>query len=348
MMKNRKIILKQRPKGSPKNSDFDIIAEDIKPLKQNDLLLKTIYLSLDPYMRGRMNEAKSYAKPIKIDSVMEGETISQVVETKNKNYKIGDIVIGKTGWQEFHICSPETIRKINPDIAPISTALGVLGMPGKTAFIGIKNFAKPKKGETIVVSAASGAVGSTVGQIAKIFGCNVIGIVGSNEKLNYVKNVLKFHDCLNYKEDNFEENLKNICKNGIDIYWENVHGKTFDAVLPLLNNFSRIPVCGLISIYNSTSWPKGIHNLPLLFRQILTKRIMIKGFLVFDHNDEDKEIYEQLSLWIKDNKLIYKEDIRIGFEKTIETFIGLFKGNNFGKLIMQFSDDPFKKENIEL
>ncbi len=339
MTENRKIVLKSRPNGEPKNSDFSILNEKIIPPEENEVLLKTIYLSLDPYMRGRMNEAKSYAKSVNIGEVMEGGTVCQIIESRDKNLNVGDFVLCKIGWQEYATISSKYLRKIDPNIAPISTALGILGMPGTTAYIGMMNYAKPKPNETLVVSAASGPVGATAGQIGKIFGCRVIGVVGSDEKAAYVKDKLGFDDCLNYKNLDFEKQLLDCCPKGIDIYWENVQGKTFDTVFPLLNDFSRIPVCGLISLYNLTEWPKGIDRLPMLFRQILTKRIMIKGFLVFDHADQENEAIEQISNWIKEKKIFYKEDIRYGFEEIIKSFIGLLNGKNFGKLLIKVNED---------
>jgi hypothetical protein len=226
-------------------------------------------------------------------------------------------------------------------MAPLSTSIGVLGMPGTTAYVGMHNFAKPQKGETVVVSAASGAVGATVGQIAKIYGCRVVGVAGSEEKCNFTKSELGFDECINYKNDDFKDKLKLACPNGVDIYWENVGGKTFDNVMPLLNDYARIPVCGLISLYNATSMPGGDKDrLPLLFRQILTKRMMIKGFIVFNHYDQREESIIALSNWIKEGKIKYKEDFVDGLENAPNAFIGLLNGKNFGKLVVKVNPDP--------
>ena len=226
-------------------------------------------------------------------------------------------------------------------MAPLSTSIGVLGMPGTTAYVGMHNFAKPQKGETIVVSAASGAVGATVGQIAKIYGCRVVGVAGSEEKCDFTKSQLGFDECINYKDDDFKEKIKSACPDGVDIYWENVGGKTFDNVFPLLNDYARIPVCGLISLYNATSMPGGDKDrLPLLFRQILTKRMMIKGFIVFNHYDQREESIIALSNWIKEGKIKYKEDFVEGLENAPNAFIGLLNGKNFGKLVVKVSPDP--------
>ena len=340
---NRKIILKQRPVGEPKKDDFELIQEEIQSPKESEVLLKTIYMSLDPYMRGRMNDAKSYAKAVEIGEEMEAGAVSQVIESNSANFKVGDFVEGRTGWQDNPTVNEKKLRKIDSSMAPLSTAIGVLGMPGTTAYVGMKNFAKPQKGETLVVSAASGAVGGTVGQIGKIHGCKVIGIAGSDEKCEFTKQEYNFDECLNYKDPNFKDNLRDVCKNGVDIYWENVGGISFDAVMPLFNDYARIPVCGLISYYNLTSLKlDGPDRLPLLFRQMLTKRLMYKGFIVFNHYDQRQESIEQLSNWIKEGKLKFKEDFVDGLENAIDAFIGLLNGKNFGKLIVQLNEDPTK------
>ena len=274
---------------------------------------------------------------------MEAGAVSQVIKSNSSKFKEGDFVEGRTGWQDNPTVNEKKLRLLDPNMAPLSTAIGVLGMPGTTAYVGMKNFAKPQKGETLVVSAASGAVGGTVGQIGKIYGCKVIGIAGTNEKCDYTKEVYGFDECINYKDPSFKENLKEACKDGVDIYWENVGGSSFDAVMPLFNDFARIPVCGLISFYNLTSLKlDGPDRLPLLFRQLLTKRMMYKGFIVFDHYDQRQESIEEMSKWIKEGKLKYKEDFIDGLEKAPEAFIGLLNGKNFGKLIVKINEDPTK------
>ena len=340
---NKKIILKQRPVGEPKFEDFELIEEKTRDPNSNEVLIKTIYMSLDPYMRGRMNDAKSYAKAVEIGEEMEAGAVSQVIKSNSSKFKEGDFVEGRTGWQDNPTVNEKKLRLLDPNMAPLSTAIGVLGMPGTTAYVGMKNFAKPQNGETLVVSAASGAVGGTVGQIGKIYGCKVIGIAGTNEKCEYTKEVYGFDECINYKDPSFKENLKEACKDGVDIYWENVGGSSFDAVMPLFNDFARIPVCGLISFYNLTSLKlDGPDRLPLLFRQLLTKRMMYKGFIVFDHYDQRQESIEEMSKWIKEGKLKYKEDFIDGLEKAPEAFIGLLNGKNFGKLIVKINEDPTK------
>ena len=338
---NTKILLNERPHGEPKLSDFKTVKEDIIKPNDGEVLLKTIYMSLDPYMRGRMNDAKSYAKPVEIGEVMEAGALSQVIESKSKLFKPGDFVEGRTGWQDNPTVDEKKLRLIDPKMSPLSTSIGVLGMPGTTAYVGMHNFAKPQKGETLVVSAASGAVGATVGQIGKIYGCRVVGVAGTDDKCEFTKTELGFDDCVNYKDADFKDKLKSACPDGVDIYWENVGGITFDTVMPLLNDYARIPVCGLISLYNATSLKGGEKDrLPLLFRQILTKRMMIKGFIVFNHYDQREESIIALSKWINEGKIKYKEDFVEGLENAPNAFIGLLNGKNFGKLVVKVNPDP--------
>ncbi len=338
---NTKILLNERPHGEPKLGDFKTVKEDIIKPNDGEVLLKTIYMSLDPYMRGRMNDAKSYAKPVEIGEVMEAGALSQVIESKSKLFKPGDFVEGRTGWQDNPTVDEKKLRLIDSKMAPLSTSIGVLGMPGTTAYVGMHNFAKPQKGETLVVSAASGAVGATVGQIGKIYGCRVVGVAGTDDKCEFTKTELGFDDCVNYKDADFKEKLQSACPDGVDIYWENVGGITFDTVMPLLNDYARIPVCGLISLYNATSLKGGEKDrLPLLFRQILTKRMMIKGFIVFNHYDQREESIIALSKWINEGKIKYKEDFVEGLENAPNAFIGLLNGKNFGKLVVKVNPDP--------
>src|SRR6476619_1979223 len=278
----RRIVLASRPVGDPKPSDFRLEEFPVPHPGPGEVLLKTKWLSLDPYMRGRMSDAPSYAKPVGIGEVMEGGTVNEVVASNNDSFKPGDIVLGHTGWQTHAVSNGAGLRKLDPKLAPISTALGVLGMPGMTAYTGLAEIGKPKAGETVVVSAASGAVGSIVGQIAKIKGARAVGIAGGPEKCKYVKEQLGFDDCVDHRASDFAERLKAACPKGIDVYFENVGGPVFEAVLPLLNFFARIPVCGLIAQYNATELPPGPNRLPLLMRNVLTKRLTIRGFIVSD------------------------------------------------------------------
>jgi hypothetical protein len=337
---NRQVVLASRPNGKPQANNFTIAEAPIPAPEDGQVLSKTIYLSLDPYMRGRMNAGKSYADPVEIDEVMSGGTVGQVIESKHSDFSAGDFVFGYGGWQEFWLQDGKKLKKVDPQLAPISTATGVLGMPGVTAYTGLLNIGQPKKGETVVVAAASGAVGSVVGQIARIKGARVVGIAGTPEKCEFVKEELGFDACVNHSLQDFAENLKSACPNGIDVYFENVGGKVFEKVLPLLNNFSRIPVCGIISSYNATQLPAGPNLTPLLMRNILVKRLTLRGFIVWDFVSQEEEALTQLSNWVKEGKIRYREDIVDGLENAPEAFMGLLEGKNFGKLVVRVSDEP--------
>ena len=332
---NRQILLANRPVGMPKASDFLLNENSIPTPVDGQVLCETLYLSLDPYMRGRMSPSKSYAKPVEINEVMTGGTVGKVIESRDPNLKAGDIVFGYGGWQDYWVHNGKTLKNVDPDIAPISTATGVLGMPGVTAYTGLLNIGKPKKGETVVVASACGPVGSVVGQIAKFKGARSVGIAGSKEKCKYATDKFQFDHCLNHKSSEFSEELKQVCPEGIDVYFENVGGKVLDSVLPLLNDFARIPVCGIISAYNSTELPSGPNLIPSLMRSILVKRLTFRGFIVWDFANQEKEALQQLAKWIKQGKLHYLEDIVDGLENAPEAFIGLFDGKNFGKLVVR-------------
>ena len=332
---NRQILLANRPVGMPKASDFLLNETSIPTPVDGQVLCETLYLSLDPYMRGRMSPSKSYAKPVEINEVMTGGTVGKVIESRDPNLKAGDIVFGYGGWQDYWVHNGKTLKNVDPDIAPISTATGVLGMPGVTAYTGLLNIGKPKKGETVVVASACGPVGSVVGQIAKFKGARSVGIAGSKEKCKYATDKFQFDHCLNHKSSEFSEELKQVCPEGIDVYFENVGGKVLDSVLPLLNDFARIPVCGIISAYNSTKLPSGPNLMPSLMRSILVKRLTFRGFIVWDFANQEKEALQQLAKWIKQGMLHYLEDIVDGLENAPEAFIGLFDGKNFGKLVVR-------------
>ena len=336
---NRQIVLAKRPSGKPESANFRLEESAIPVPEDGQVLCKTIYLSLDPYMRGRMNAGKSYAPPVEIDEVMGAGTVGQVIESKSSAYTVGDFVFGYGGWQEFWLQQGKELKKVDPKLAPISTATGVLGMPGVTAYTGLLNIGQPKKGEAVVVAAASGAVGSVVGQIARIKGARAVGIAGSAEKCKYVKEELGFDACVNHNSPEFVEALKAVCPDGIDVYFENVGGKVFETVSPLFNDFARIPVCGIISAYNATELPPGPNLTPLLMRDILVKRLTFRGFIVWDFASQEKEALTKLAEWIKEGKLNYREDIVDGLENAPEAFIGLLEGKNFGKLVIRVSDE---------
>ena len=339
--KNRQILLASRPKGEPTAENFRLVETEIPSPGPGQLLVRSIYLSLDPYMRGRMNAGKSYARPVEVGEVMEGRAVGEVIDSQNPNYSVGDIVFAPIGWQEYLVSDGKGLQKIDPSRGPISYALGVLGMPGLTAYTGLLNIGQPKSGETLVVAAASGAVGSVVGQIAKIRGCRVIGIAGGREKCRYVKD-LGFDDCLDHRQPGLAEKLKAVCPAGIDIYFENVGGAVFDAVFPLLNDFARIPVCGLIAHYNATELPPAPDRLPLLMQATLIKRLTFRGFIVMDFASQYPQFLADMVPWIKEGRIKYREDITDGLENAPRELIGLLRGENFGKKIIRVGPVPGK------
>jgi len=336
---NRKIVLASRPVGEPDPSNFDLVEEDVPGIEDGQVLIKNLYLSLDPYMRGRMSDAKSYSEPVAIGAVMIGATVGEVVRSKSPEIVEGETVMGFGGWQDYAVLDGAEVQKIEQAVVPISTALGVLGMPGMTAYTGMKNIGKPKPGETVVVAAASGAVGSVVGQIAQIEGARAVGIAGSEEKCRFVVDELGFDACINHKAPDFAEQLAAVCPDGIDVYFENVGGEVFQAVLPLLNDFARIPVCGLIAHYNATEAPKGPDMTAALMRQILVKRLTLRGFIVWDFAEQEKEAKEALAKWIVEGRLKYKEHVTKGLENAPGALIELLKGGNFGKAVVKISQN---------
>jgi NADPH-dependent curcumin reductase CurA len=334
----RRFILASRPVGEPKPSDLRMEAFDIPTPGPGEVLLRTLYLSLDPYMRGRMSDAKSYAAPVPIGGVMEGGTVSEVVASNNPGFAVGDIVLGRTGWQTHAVSDGAGLRKIDPSLAPISTALGVLGMPGMTAYAGLLEVGQPKAGETLVVAAASGAVGSVVGQIAKIKGLRAVGIAGGPDKCRFVTDELGFDACLDHRAPDLPGRLAAACPQGIDIYFENVAGPVLDAVLPLLNTFARIPICGTIAHYNDTAPPPGPDKLPAVWRMILTKRLRVQGLLVSDFGAQHDAFLRDMSQWVKEGRVKYREDIVDGLENAPRALIGLLRGENFGKLLVRIAE----------
>lgn len=337
---NRRFVLAKRPVGLPTEDVFRLEETPVPEPEDGEIVAKTLYLSLDPYMRGRMNDAPSYVPPLQIGEVITGGTVGEVVASKADGFGDGDIVVGYGGWQEFFRLGAKEVRKVDPTIAPVSTALGVLGMPGHTAYGGLTEIGKPQAGETLVVAAASGAVGAVVGQIAKIKGCRVVGIAGGEDKCAYVRDELGFDDAVSHREPDFPEKLKAACPDGIDIYWENVGGPVFDAVLPLLNPFARIPVCGLIHWYNVTEIPTVPDPTPKLMRAVLTKRLRFQGFIVFDYAHLQDQFLDEVGAWVRDGKIRYREDIRDGLENAPAALIDLLKGGNFGKMLIKTGDAP--------
>jgi NADPH-dependent curcumin reductase CurA len=341
--KNRQILLTSRPSGEPSQDNFQLVETDIPKPGSGQMLLRTIYLSLDPYMRGRMNAGPSYSAPVEIGEVMVGQSVCEVVESNVPNCRSGDIVLASTGWQEYSLSDGEDTRKIDRSLVPLSYALGVLGMPGFTAYAGLLNIGKPQSGETVVVAAASGAVGSVVGQIAKIKGCRVVGVAGGEQKCRFVRDELGFDACFDHRQPDLTERLKAACPNGIDVYFENVGGEILDAVLPLLNNFARIPVCGLIAHYSDRELPPRPDHLPLLMREILTKRLTFRGFLYFDYAAQFSDFLTDMSVWLSQGRIKYREDITKGLENAPRELSRLLKGENFGKKIIHVGSDPTQR-----
>jgi hypothetical protein len=332
---NRQILLAARPQGFPKDSDFKLVETPVPQPGPGQILARTLWLSVDPYMRGRMNDVKSYAPPVPLNGVMEGGTVSRVVASNNPKFKVGDIVEGRTGWQDYAVTDGKGSRIIDPKLAPISTALGVLGMPGLTAYFGLLDIAYPKAGETVVVSGAAGAVGSLVGQIAKIVGCHVVGIAGEDDKCAWVVKDLGFDACFNYKTTkNYLEKLRELCPKGVDVYFDNVGGAITDAVFPVMNVKSRMSICGQISQYNAEKMEMG----PRILFHTVTKQMRIEGFLVFQFAERYKEGLTKMAEWINSGKLKYKESVVSGLENTPRAFMGMLKGENTGKQLVKVAD----------
>lgn len=333
---NRQFTLASRPVGAPTVENFNLITTEIPTPGEGEVLLRTVYLSLDPYMRGRMSDAKSYAEPVAIDEVMVGGAVCRVEQSLNDNFQVGDLVVAYTGWQDYALSNGDELLKLPKELALPSYALGVLGMPGLTAYMGLLDIGQPKAGETVVVAAASGAVGSLVGQIAKLQGCRVVGIAGSSEKCSYVTDTLGFDACLNHKDENLAQQLAEQCPNGIDVYFENVGGAVFDAVMPLLNASARVPLCGLISQYNATELPSGPDRMSQLMGLLLVKRIKMQGFIVFDdYGHRYNEFSQAMGQWLAQGEISYREDKVLGLEQAANAFIGLLQGENFGKLVVE-------------
>lgn len=337
---NRQIILSARPLGAPTAHNFQL-EESAVPFPANgEILLRTLYLSLDPYMRGRMSDAPSYAAPVEVGAVMEGGTIARVEASNLPEYQVGDLVLSYSGWQDYSVSNGKGLTKLDKAMKQRSLSLGVLGMPGFTAYMGLLDIGQPKEGETVVVAAASGAVGSVVGQIAKIKGCRSVGIAGGYDKCRYVVEELGFDACIDHRSADFPKQLAAACPKGIDVYFESVGGAVFDAVLPLLNPRARIPLCGLIANYNDTGPQKGPDRLGAFTRTVLSKRLKVQGFIIFnDYAPRFSEFTGQMESWLFENKIKFREDIVDGLENAPEAFMGLLTGKNFGKLIIRVAKD---------
>jgi NADPH-dependent curcumin reductase CurA len=335
---SRRIVLARHPQGEPTPADFRLETRPIPELKDGEILLQTVYLSLDPYMRSRMNEEDSYAASTELNDVMVGGTVSRVVASRNDRFKEGDLVSSYSGWQEYEVSKGLGLAKLDPRIPRPSYALGVFGMPGLTAYVGTLDHGQVKSGETLVVAAATGAVGSVVGQIAKLKGLRAVGIAGGKEKCDYAVRELGFDACIDHRDSAMPAKLKSACPKGIDVYFENVGGAVWDAVLPLLNIGARVPLCGLISQYNNTGLPPGPDRSQALMGRFLTRRITVRGFIISDHFARQGAFLQDMSEWWKAGRIKYREDITKGLENAPTAFMGLFSGKNFGKLLVQVSE----------
>ena len=329
---SKTILLAKRPAGLPKLSDFEFVNEVVPELVEGEILLQPKYVSVDPYLRGRMNDVKSYIPPFELGKPISSGAIAQVIASKNEAIKEGDFLSGILPWKEKLVSNGEGLLKVDEAKAPLSAYLGILGMTGLTAYLGLTTIGKPKKGETLVVSGAAGAVGSVVGQIGKILGMRVVGVAGTDEKVSLLKNELGFDEGINYKTtENMTEALKRTCPDGIDVYFDNVGGSISEAVLFCINKFARIVCCGAISVYNNTELPKSISVQTFLVRN----SALMQGFIVFDYADKYPEAIQQLSQWLAEGKLTYTETVREGFEKIPQAFLDLFDGKNKGKMVVK-------------
>jgi hypothetical protein len=334
---HRQIRLARRPTGYPSASDFQIVEASVPEPGPGQLLVRVVYLSVDPYMRGRMSDARSYVPPVALGDVMEGGTVGEVVRSSHPRFAAGDVVEGRLGWQEYAVSDGKGIRKIDPTAAPISTALGVLGMPGLTAYFGLLEVGQPKAGETVVVSAASGAVGAIVGQIAKLKGCRAVGLAGSDGKVEYLCRELGYDAGINYRTaPDLDAALRAACPGGIDVYFDNVGGRITEAVSRHVNQFARFAICGLISQYNLTEPELAPRN----ERFVLVNRVRIQGFLVFDFAARYKEGLIQLTEWVREGRLKYREDIVDGLDRAPDALLDLMQGRNFGKKLVRVGPDP--------
>lgn len=328
---NKQYILAKRPSGTPTGEDFQLVERPIPNPGEGEVIIRTLFLSVDPYMRGRMNDRKSYVPPYALGEVITGGVVGEVVQSRAPEFQEGEIVLGNLGWQTYAVANAKQLKKVDPQLAPITTALGILGMTGLTAYFGLLDIGQPKEGETVVVSGAAGAVGTVVGQIAKIKGCRVVGIAGSEDKVRYLVDELGFDAAINYKAPDRKARLAEACPNGVDVYFDNVGGEISDEVLSLLSRQARIPVCGQISLYNLTKQDIG----PRMQSQLLITSSLMKGFTVGDYASRFDEGIAQLAQWVKEGRLTYSENIVEGFDNTVQAFLGLFTGENLGKQLVR-------------
>ena len=332
---NRQIILKSRPTGLPTESNFEIAETNIPSLNDGELLVKAKFISVDPYMRSRMSDAKSYIPSFEVGKPMDGGVVAEVIKSRHPDFVVGDAVLGHLQWQEIQTVKVESVTKLNKSAAPLSYYLGILGMPGLTAYFGLTEIGKPVAGETVVVSGAAGAVGMVACQIARLKGCRVVGIAGSDEKNTYLKDILKVDEVINYHtEKNLKAAIARACHDGVDVYYDNVGGEISDAVIPNINKYARIVLCGQISTYNSVEIPVGPRPQPIMVK----KSALMQGFIVSNYSSRFGEGVKQLAQWLGEGKLTYHETIVQGFETLPETFLGLFHGKNTGKMLVEMKD----------
>jgi NADPH-dependent curcumin reductase CurA len=332
MAKNIQVQLASRPTGPVEESHFKIVETDVPRPGPGEVLVKNLWLSLDPYMRGRMSAAKSYAKPVEVGEVMTGGTVGQVVESHHPKFKAGDHVVGSLGWQLYALSTGDGLSVVDPKLVPLSAYLGVCGMPGATAWIGLLEYCAPKSGETVLVSAASGAVGGVVGQLAKLQGCRAVGIAGGAKKCEFAVKELGFDACVDYRAGKLIDDLKQACPNGVDNYFENVGGEVMDAAFRVLNPFSRVALCGMISDYSATE-PYGTK----MMRSLLVNRVKLQGFIVFDRQDLYARAVSQLAKWVSQGKIKYHETVADGIQNAPKAFMGLLTGQNFGKQLVKLA-----------
>jgi len=330
-MLNKRIVLAARPSGEPRESDFQLVEGDIETMASGDVLVEVLWVSVDPYMRGRMNDAKSYIEPFQIGQTIQAGAVGRVLRSNSKDFADGDFVEGMLGWQTCALASAKNLRKLDASLAPVETALGVLGMPGMTAYFGFLDICQPKPGKTVVVSGAAGAVGSYVGQIARIKGCRVIGIAGGPAKCDVLKNEFGFDAAIDYKNSNVASELRALCPKGIDCYFDNVGGAITDAVFPQLATFARVSVCGQISQYNNTAIETG----PRLLSYVLVKQARVEGFIVTRYMSRAKEFFADMVPWVREGRIKYRQTVVDGIENAPRAFIGMLRGENTGKMLVK-------------
>jgi NADPH-dependent curcumin reductase CurA len=341
MTVSTQIRLARRPEGEPGDDAFDFVEQELPELSEGVVLLRVVYLSLDPYMRGRMSSAPSYAEPVEVGEVMVGGTVCVVEESRNPEFEVGDVVLSYSGWQTRAISDGQGLRKLDPSVVPVSTALGVLGMPGFTAYAGLLEIGRPQPGETVVVAAATGPVGSAVGQIAKVKGARAVGIAGGAKKRQALLDEFGFDVALDHRSPTFAEDLRTAVPDGIDVYFENVGGPVAREVFKRMNLYGRVPICGLVADYNAASAPEGRDRLPAFMRLVLTKSLTIRGFIQGEFvKSHGRDFVRDMSAWVADGSVRYREDVVEGLEAAPEAFRGLLTGRNFGKLLVRVSPDP--------